>query len=684
MAKKREGATKLVGLRRHAEKLLLKSKRDVAALQGKDVQQLVQELQVHQIELEMQNDELRRAQVELETARDRYVELYDFSPAGHLTLDTHGHILEANLRAGTLLGINRNALIRQPLARFIAAEDQATFHLHCQEVLTRGTRQACEVQLRKGGSVSPWVYLESLAVHEDTGRIVHWRMALLDVSARKLVEQELLAERAQLEAIIGSAMDAVITVDQEGRIMLFNRAAESMFLCSAAQAIGQSHDRFIPEMFRELRQGHMRRVVNEQASSHSMHRVGTSLGLRANGEEFPFEGSISHVRVNGQSLFTVILRDITERKVAEEALQSSTAFARAILNSLSSHVCVLDKDGVILKTNDAWCEFVRQYSDGVFTIGDVGHNYLDLCRRNMAGATSTGHAILMGLEAVLKGRDPIFSAEYYAQLPEEDRWFLMRVTPLKGEPGVVISHTDISERVRMALSLEQHILLLGDKREELESLTGKLIQAQEQERQRIARELHDDFNQRLAALSVELESLERAPISPSDPIAPQLAGIRGTVARLSDDLHDLAYKLHPSLLEHVGLEIAVRDHVAEFTKRTRLPLTFNAQEVPETISPQAATNLFRVMQESLQNVLKHAQATDVKVRLIGSSKGIGLSVSDNGKGFDPESNQGRRAGLGLVSMQERARLLGGFFRIHSRSGQGTKVCAWIPFSPGEA
>ncbi len=123
MAKKPGGSTKPTGLRRQAEELLRTTKRDVAAMPVKDVQQLVHELQVHQIELEMQNDELRRTQLELETARDRYVNLYDFSPAGHLTLDMHGTIVEANLRAGTLLGVNRNKLIGQPLARFVAAED---------------------------------------------------------------------------------------------------------------------------------------------------------------------------------------------------------------------------------------------------------------------------------------------------------------------------------------------------------------------------------------------------------------------------------------------------------------------------------------------------------------------------------------------------------------------------------
>jgi signal transduction histidine kinase len=230
----------------------------------------------------------------------------------------------------------------------------------------------------------------------------------------------------------------------------------------------------------------------------------------------------------------------------------------------------------------------------------------------------------------------------------------------------------------MGQALERHVLLLSDKQQELETLTWKLIQVQEEERRRIARDLHDDFNQRLAALSVELATIERAPVALPEPIPQQLATVRGQVVQLSNDLHDLAYKLHPSLLEHVGLEIALRDHVAQFTKQTGLPVTCIAREVPGTLPPEIATALFRVTQESLQNVFKHAQATAVTVRLSGSSKGIGVSVRDNGKGFEVERQVAQRTGIGLVSMQERARLLGGFSRIRSCSAHGTRVGAWIP------
>lgn len=373
-----------------------------------------------------------------------------------------------------------------------------------------------------------------------------------------------------------------------------------------------------------------------------------------------------------------ITTDITERKIAEEALLCSETFIRDVLNSLSAHICVLDQNGVILKTNDAWNEFARCNSNrGVSSLG-VGQNYLDVCRQAITGGQSTAQIILEGVEAVVAGSEPNFTQEYACHSPDEKRWFLMRVTPLKDTKGVVISHTDISGQIQVGLALEEHVLLLKEKQKEMEYLAGKLIVSQEEERKRIARDLHDDFNQRLAALSVELESIERATSTPTGLPARQLAEIRSQVVQLSDDLHDLAYKLHPSLLEHVGLEVAVRDHVAEFAKRTGLPATFTARKAPRTLSSEVATNLFRVMQESLQNVSKHAQATEVTVKLSGSSKGVGLSVRDNGKGFDLENMNARLKGLGLVSMQERVRGLGGFLRIHSLPKAGTKVCAWIP------
>ena len=676
MGKKPDKATKVTGLREQAEERLRATHRDVAAMPVKDVQQLVHELQVHQIELEMQNDELRRTQLELEAAHDRYVELYDFAPAGHLTLDRSGTIVEANLRAGTLLGINRKELIGQSLALFIASDDQGTFHWHCQETLKTGTRQTCEVDLRKEAGASCCVLLASLAVSGKPGRITHLRTSLLDISDRKRAELAWRESEARLQAMLDHSPSLIFLKDMKGRYLKVNQQFERTFHLTLQDIIGKTdHDIFPAEKATEFRANDLKVLKTQrplQFEEVALHDDGPHTSIVS---KFPLR------RLDGTPYAICgITTDVTERKKAEEMVQASDTFTRAILDSLLTHVCVLDSEGVILKTNDTWRKFVRQQADGQLIMGEPGKNYLDLCRHAIASGTSTGQAILKGIETVLTRDQPSFSVEYCVALPAEEQWFLMRVVPLKEREGVVISHTDISERVLTAKSLEDHVRLLGEKRKELESLTGKLIEAQEEERRRIARELHDDFNQRLASLSVELESTERAPVALPEPVARQLATIRVQIGQLSDDLHDMAYRLHPSLLEHVGLEVALRDHVAEFTKRTGLPVTFDAREVPETLSQEIATNLFRVMQESLQNVSKHAQATKVTVRLSGSSRGIGLSVRDNGKGFDHENKNDCMRGLGLVSMQERARGLGGFLRIHSLPRDGTKVCTWIPLS----
>jgi PAS domain S-box-containing protein len=153
----------------------------------KDVQQLVHELQVHQIELEMQNDELRRTQMELEAARDRYMDLYDGAPTGYLTLDAKGVILEANLPACTLLGMNRIDLLGKPVIRFVAAKDQATCRRHIREMFNTGVRQACEVDLALQNNTSISVRFESLAVPDETGQ-QRLRTVVLDNTKHKRAE----------------------------------------------------------------------------------------------------------------------------------------------------------------------------------------------------------------------------------------------------------------------------------------------------------------------------------------------------------------------------------------------------------------------------------------------------------------------------------------------------------------
>ena len=188
MAKTPDRSTKLTALRRQAEALLRTTDRDVAAMPVKNVQQLVHELQVHQVELELQNEELRRTQLALEAARDRYVELYDFAPVGYLTLDLRGTILGANLPTCTLLGVNLKDLLGQPAIRFVAARDQATFLRHLREPFVQGISHVCEVDLERQQAAPVSVQFQSVAVPDESGQHARILTALENITGRKRAE----------------------------------------------------------------------------------------------------------------------------------------------------------------------------------------------------------------------------------------------------------------------------------------------------------------------------------------------------------------------------------------------------------------------------------------------------------------------------------------------------------------
>jgi PAS domain S-box-containing protein len=183
--------TNFTELRRQAEELLRTTKRDVAAMSNRNVQRLVHELQVHDIELEMQNDELRRTQVKLEAARDRYVNLYDSAPTGYMTLNPRGMILEANLPACMLLRINRKEVFGKPVIGFVAAKDHATFLRHLREIVTSGTRQVCEVDLAQQDDAPVSVRFESVAVQDEAGLHTRVLTALLNITERTRAETAL-------------------------------------------------------------------------------------------------------------------------------------------------------------------------------------------------------------------------------------------------------------------------------------------------------------------------------------------------------------------------------------------------------------------------------------------------------------------------------------------------------------
>lgn len=237
---------------------------------------------------------------------------------------------------------------------------------------------------------------------------------------------------------------------------------------------------------------------------------------------------------------------------------------------------------------------------------------------------------------------------------------------------VVSTGIDITQRKLDADALRRS-------EDQLRRLTANLLNAQEEERKRVARELHDDVNQRMAMLANEVSTLEKTPPGSARLLRTQLRSLRERVNQLSDDLRSAAHRLHPSALEHFGLVAAIESHCSGFMKLHRIEVKLTHRGVPESIPPEVALCLYRVAQECLNNIAKHSGAKRAAVAINGAEGGISLSITDNGIGFDP-GLVADQSGLGIVGIRERVRLVDGIVAIESQPGRGTRIDVRVPLT----
>jgi signal transduction histidine kinase len=214
-------------------------------------------------------------------------------------------------------------------------------------------------------------------------------------------------------------------------------------------------------------------------------------------------------------------------------------------------------------------------------------------------------------------------------------------------------------------------------RDRLLHLSGMLISAEERERSRLAAELHDDFSQRLAVLSFKLQTA--AEILPSCPeqAGRQLCDLQTSATEIGADLHALSHRLHSSTLERLGLVPGIRALCREFSSQQGIEVSFSSDAIPESVPSDTALCLFRIVQEGLRNLKKHSGVERAKVNLRAAGEKLRVSVCDRGVGFDLRELR-TNEGLGIQSMENRARFLGGRFAIHSAPGKGTSIDAWVP------
>ena len=346
-----------------------------------------------------------------------------------------------------------------------------------------------------------------------------------------------------------------------------------------------------------------------------------------------------------------------------EAFRESQTLTTAVLESLSAYVAVLDGRGTVLAVNprDNALEFAISLNVTVAEDSDV--NYIAVCRAAAAAGSMEAAAMAGGLDAVCAGRSSHAEFEYRSSGRSGSRWLTINVTPRRdARAGAVVIHRDLTDRKRA----EDTVRAVG----------ARLLSAQEDERRRIARQLHDDVSQRLALLSFELQRLGHVVPNQGADVAARATELWERTAEIATTVHDLTYRLHPLKLELLGLNAAITDLQRQFSIRHGIAISFTYVAGPEPLPRPIALTLFRIVEQGLANVVKHSGASQASVEVTGQGNGISLVIADTGVGFDPHAVGSR--GLGLPDMRQRVELIGGSLRVWSRAGEGTRLEVTVP------
>jgi signal transduction histidine kinase len=334
--------------------------------------------------------------------------------------------------------------------------------------------------------------------------------------------------------------------------------------------------------------------------------------------------------------------------------------------AVTDRIALLDSEGNIVAVNDKWIALAAETSTPWGRVGP-GMNYLEVCRQ--AGASSSeAREALSGIRAVLKGKAESFNMDYACQTSSGRTYFRMCVTPIcYGDARVAVAHVDVTE---LQLSKESSF-------RRVQQFKRRLINAQEEERQRISREIHDDLGNRIALLALSVRQIMKKRSKNSRSRMQQLNDVVDHLTELSNAMRDLSHYLHPPLLQYVGIRAALKTLATEFGKTRGLRMEVVVPEEFPPVPDEVELCIFRISQECLQNIAKHSGADSVRIVLNTTPSEVELKVSDTGRGFI-ESEAVQKGGLGLISMRERVLCIGGRLEVNSSPGAGTEVRAVIP------
>jgi PAS domain S-box-containing protein len=463
---------------------------------------------------------------------------------------------------------------------------------------------------------------------------------------------------ALLAGLLDSAMDAIVTVDAEQKIVLYNRAAEKIFGWPRDQILRQPLEKLIPERFRPTHAEHVHKFGTTGVTSRRMGALNVIYGLRASGEEFPIDASISQLDTPQGKLYTVILRDISLRLQAEERHARLAARLSGLLDSAMDAIITVDDSQRIVLYNRA-----AEKIFGWTTEEALGQPLSKLMPERFRG----GHGAYVqrfGSTGVTSRRMGDNTVVYGRRADGDEFPMEASISQLKTADGKLFTVIlrDVTERVRA--------------QEERSAFAAAAHAIREEEKTRVARELHDELAQSLTALKMDTIWVRDNAAESPDKLQPKLAEMLAMLDRAVASTRRIAADLRPLMLDDLGLVPAIEWLVSNFSQRSGVATTLKADEELELREPYA-TAVFRIVQESLVNVGKHAAATEVNVSIEQVGDAVELVVQDNGKGFITSAPR-KPQSLGLMGLRERAQLLSGSVSIDSAPGEGTRVSVRIP------
>jgi len=461
------------------------------------------------------------------------------------------------------------------------------------------------------------------------------------------------AVRLHHAAIVDTSDDAIIFENREGVILAWNSAAERMFGYAADEAIGQSIAIVVSPEFQRAEIEILERLRAGQRVDHYQMRCVTR-----NGTTIDVSISVSPVKnAEGEMIGASIIARNIKRRRAEAVRDESEERFQLVANMAPVMIWISDVDKLCTYVNQPWLDFTGRPLDA-----EIGNGWAEGVHPD-----DLRHC----LDTYTKAFDQRegFQIEYRLRRWDgQYRWLLNSGVPRFDADGFFIGY------IGSAIDVTQHKLAEAA----LSTMSQQLIEAQEKERTWIARELHDDIGQRLALLMMHMQRLCNRTSMAEIP-----DGIHKAIQHaldLSNEMRALSHRLHSANLDYVGLEAAASAYCSELTAHHKVEISFHSENIPPGLSREVSLCLYRILQEALQNALKHSGSQHVRVLLNGGTNEIELAVHDVGNGFEPEQAF-KKCGIGLSSMRERLKLVNGKFSVNSELGRGTTISARVPLSP---